>query len=436
MSLEDQLLLYVVDENLKDETLHKFDRNFSANLDWSLLIGRAIHNRVIPMLNRTFRTLLNKGLGNNIPGDVIRKVQELDYSFIGHSILFHEEAKKIFNLMNVNHIRFVPIKGILLSNIIYSDRSKRYFTDIDILFPNFEERKRAETLISKLGYRFLSADACATTFRRRMSNVVLNCDMHHAISLFDFFVYPKISYDVWKNSTYGNIYGQNTKIISPEQMLIFLLINSIRNRGLYLIDLCDILNILTRYQTLDWNLVLQKLQTFLCLVKIPILVIEKLSEELSHDQIIPEKILTLLNDSGRKKVLNNIREIDFFKNFSYPIFYRDFCNTCLERDNCSLYGYFSFFLESNLPLKNYFRRFLFDYRIISTTIMNEVGIKYALRCFYQECAGISYLFLRKFGVNILPNQLLSPIYHFERKELPKTKRALIIERKTTTSLNK
>ena len=87
---------------------------------------------------------------------------------------------------------------------------------------------------------------------------------HHDVSINN--VLPINFSQIWADSTRISFRERRLWIMSPEDMLISACINSCRKRFFRLKSLCDIAEILTKFQeTLNWSLLIQKAKAYDCL---------------------------------------------------------------------------------------------------------------------------------------------------------------------------
>ena len=122
------------------------------DLDWRYIINNVKQNGVFLrfFLNLHYLGIIDKD--SLMPSRIIQVMRGHYYTYIGQSMVSREEAKNVFNKLTVDGIQFMPIKGLLLAEAVYKDRYSRSFNDIDLLFPTFSDRERAEKILVRLGY--------------------------------------------------------------------------------------------------------------------------------------------------------------------------------------------------------------------------------------------------------------------------------------------
>ena len=387
MSFEDKLLLYLTCSSINEQLLHKIKDILSTGLDWNYVLGRAIHNKVFPTLYQHLRLLATTELRNLIPQSVLARARELNYSFIGYSIVLHEEVRKIFKSLKAGGIEFTPIKGVLLADTVYPKKHLRFFSDIDLLFPSVDEMRGVVEKLAKLGYNFVSSNARESVFRKHIHGISIDCDMHRSLSFFDFFEYPRANIlieDLWRKSSKNRVGGVKAKVMSAEHMLLVLCLHSFHDGALSLIDLCDAIHILRKHPRLDWQFISRQLKEYPCALGIPMSIINGICADFLGVNLVPKTVFKALCDNNliasriswksAKQSLGNLQ---------YPVPYRKFCLECVDYTHCPL----SLHLYFHRP-RDYIRRCLLDFYCILTIVKERYGIKYASKCFYQECAGV------------------------------------------------
>lgn len=387
MSNEERLVLYVVCTSLDEMVLQKIKEVLSKDQNWRFILGRAIHHRVIPKFYQNLRLLTNTELKNLIPHWILEKVRELNYVFIGRSIVIQEEINTIFKSLKVRDIQFTPIKGALLAETFYPKKYLRFLTDIDLLFPNSNEKIRADEILVKLGYKLVKDSVKESNFRKNRNNLSIICDSHRLLTLFKYFEYPKIE-ELWKNMSEEKVGGVKIKVLSGEHMLLILCLHSFQHKSFLLQDLCDAVQILRKFPNLDWQYILEQLDKYPCVLGIPLGIINVMFNYLFNKNIMPKtafKVLRYVQVINAK--VSGISAKQTLEDPEYLIPYEKFCPKCDSYTHCPRY-----FLDSDKIVKQRKLRFiknrLLEYYFILTSIKRTHGIKYALSCCYQESIGI------------------------------------------------
>lgn len=409
MSYEDSLLFYLICFNENENLLPSIKQLLTQTLDWDYVIGKAIHNRIIPLLNHTFKIIAPKELRNLIPRMVLNKIQDLNYAFIGHSLVFHEEAKRIFKCLDEAAIKFTPMKGVLLDQNVYPKKHLRYFSDIDLLFPNGTELYKGEQILLNLGYNQIFSNARESVFRKYRYGQSIHCDMHRSLTFFNFFEYPKIS-GLWRTTSTQTVSGKKVNVMSPEYMLTVLCLHSFLHGSFSLLDLSDIIHILKKYTDFDWQFICKQIDEYPCSLGIPITIIASIfTKYLDLNIPLTPDIIPLSNKIrhiSQSKIESRNKSLG---DLQYPIPYSLFCQRCCVYKSCSISRFIGERVKLQKLRTNKFKDYIlleyYEIFVILTIIRKKYGVKYALRCLHQEFAGsCNYL------INILKSQLIHKPY--------------------------
>lgn len=389
MFYEDKFLLYLSNPNGNEQLLQQVKDIPFTSLDWRYIIGKSIHHRVFPILSQNL-FFLAANSHNLIPQEVLEKVREVNYSFIGQSIVVYEEIRRIFQSLINEGIEFTPIKGVLLAEIVYPERHLRFFKDVDLLFPNVSEMRSAEETLIKLGYDFFWTNSRGSTFKKRKQGISIDCDLHRSFSLFLFHEYPcsrSLIEDLWRKSSKQRVRGVKVTAMSAEHMLFMVCIHSFYHRFFSLLDLIDAIQIMRKNPGLDWEFILKKIKEYPCALGLPISIIHSVCTDFFKIKIMPEAIINAINDDNTmisrinwKSVKRSLGELQ------YPVSYMKFCNGCVE--NCVYKATLMDTPENQTRKKisKYIHEYTYGYYCIMTLARKRYGIKYAVKCFVQQLA--------------------------------------------------
>jgi hypothetical protein len=391
MRLEDEVILYLSCTTLDRPLPPRLKDILSAGLDWEYLLGRAVHHRVVTQVHENLRLLATR-LGGQVPQRIVEEMRAVSHSFLGYSMTLNEEAKTILNVLKDEGVEFTPIKGLVLSETVYPERYLRFYRDIDLFFPSLDEMRRAEKKMTGLGYDFVLSDARGSMFSKPRQELSMVCDLHYSASFFNKFQYPTKIEELWTRSSVALICGVEVTVMSPEHMLLILSLHSFYHGSFSLIDFADAVHIIEETENLDWQFIQSLLKQYPCAFGIPMTIIYSTYLDLFDREIIPNatfKVLTELNPATAR-ITQEPREHSL-RNTQIPLPYRRLCLLCNHHPYCplSLYidvSYTKYSREKLQPLDQRLFRYLLEYYFILTTVREKHGIKYAIRCLYEETA--------------------------------------------------
>jgi hypothetical protein len=176
---------------------------------------------------------------------------------VARNILLLEELEKILKKFNEENIEVILLKGCSLLGRIYSDLSQREMEDIDFLVRG-EDMPQIKKILSGLGYRQLPAGdwEFVKIYSEHFPPIML--DLQEKIW------YIKGIKKIWEEALTVEIGQVKTKVLSPEEEIIFLTAHRIVHRGqLDKICLQDIEKVISHYQDkISWEKMVGKIGNY------------------------------------------------------------------------------------------------------------------------------------------------------------------------------
>lgn len=122
------------------------DTPLPEQVDWQHLLSAAEHHRVLPALF----TAMREGL--EIPAAVRAALSAKSYLHLQSTLCFCAELAGILRSFSTSKIDVLPLKGPVLSQILYGDSAARQFGDLDLLVRQ-NDVPRAKAALEALGYK-------------------------------------------------------------------------------------------------------------------------------------------------------------------------------------------------------------------------------------------------------------------------------------------
>lgn len=142
-------------------------------------------------------------------------------------LLWKQEITNIYNSLHNANIRLLLVKGFPLSYTLYPEPHLRIYSDIDILFPEYESVERAWNILQETGYtrpvivsgKYISHQF--SCYRTGTSGFSFALDLHWRISNHNFFA-NALTFDELESSSIP-LTGieQEMRTLSPEYALLF-----------------------------------------------------------------------------------------------------------------------------------------------------------------------------------------------------------------------
>ncbi len=116
---------------------------------WEKLTVQAVNRAMAPMLYKLF---LHQELKHKVPDFAFKKLEAAYFTTLYRSMLLLNAWTEIASALSGSGIRAVALKGIYLSEHLYSDVGLRQLSDIDLLVSPVDGEKALEVLAA-LGYK-------------------------------------------------------------------------------------------------------------------------------------------------------------------------------------------------------------------------------------------------------------------------------------------
>jgi hypothetical protein len=237
-------------------------------------------------------------LNSLAPAEVIAKLKNYYYSHLGRNLRLWKEFSAIQDCLRVNNIEVIPLKGIILGNLLYRNPALRpIFADIDILVRP-EDAMPASRLLEELGYG--AAGPCADYQKMfRKGPVLLDLHWNFLLSWLDRIDMPL----VWQRARQTAVSGRQVKTLSSEDTLLTL---SLQVRydlpRIRLIRFCDINELLCADNShLDWDYVIRAARDWQ--ISGPLLFCLAICKKLFGTNVNGGILKTLSRHSWKKKAL-------------------------------------------------------------------------------------------------------------------------------------
>jgi len=145
---EEQLLLLVAKKRVftGDENAEIRSR-IDQITDWDYFLKRAFETNLAPLIKRGFAKIPNLP----IPEAVLQALKSYQQKIIVHNLQLYKALEDVGLALNTAGIDFIPLKGMMLAEIVYGDIGLRQTSDIDLLVRH-EKVGPCKDLLIRLGW--------------------------------------------------------------------------------------------------------------------------------------------------------------------------------------------------------------------------------------------------------------------------------------------
>ncbi len=251
--LEVELLLLCVRGNLEAWQIERIRQLSHLNIAWDRLITLVVNHKVHPLV---YWNLKNYAAGL-VPEKVVRTLKGMFATNMLTNVRNRTELIRILKAFEEEKIDVLPLRGVVVSYLLYGEFWMRDFKDLDILVrrADFEQ---AETLLMELGYvREAPVEDNAYNQKFFYEKLKIQIELHWRLDT------PSIPIQVdeenyWQHVTNFNVEGIHTHTFQPDDLLLLLAVHGAKHRWNRLKWLCDIDQFVACYPDFDWTHLLNK----------------------------------------------------------------------------------------------------------------------------------------------------------------------------------
>ncbi len=305
MEPEDQILLLCTRQDFQDQ--HKGevgDLIRKCSIRWNLVFSTAVKHGVLPLVYvNLFQRL---GFDPDVPPRIARVFT----NYVSRYALFEEKKAEVISntlrFLNSRSIRAMLVKGAALNLLVYECPWYTNPKDADLIVYNRRDQLAEEEI-----YAILNQGDDLMGFQ-----IEYDFFEHHDINMNG--VLPVDFERIWRDALKMLYRGQEVHVMSHEDMLISLCINSCRKRYFRLKSLCDIAETTYKLPDLKWDEFVIKARDYDChIIVYAALIITKLTLGCK----VPEFVLEDLGvNMARRTVINHALSSFFFPRLSFVEF--------------------------------------------------------------------------------------------------------------------
>lgn len=260
-----------LEEYSKKQT-NTIDSLTQCNLNWSEIVSLVQRHGVVGQ----FCAVMCKVGWINVPSEAKNSLNIIRKQMVMQSLSQAAELTKISRLFNDAGIPLIPLKGVVLSNVLYKDPCIRCSCDLDILVRP-EDIERSEEILRHIGYRHgLGFHGMGERQKRHILDT-----LHHHEYINDItgvhlelhwrsYLWTREQVDLlWDTSVFMNWFGVGIKQLSKEDAILFLVDHGARHGWMSLKWLSDIAMLLQNMSEVERASLFQRalffdLQRVLC----------------------------------------------------------------------------------------------------------------------------------------------------------------------------
>ena len=225
-------------------------------VEWQAVLRLADHHGTSALLYRNL-----SGLGDLVPAAVVATLRQSYERNVHKSLFLARELIRILDCLDAIGIEAIPYKGIVLSEVYYSDMALRQSGDLD-LFVRGQDVGRIKRAVLELGYTLrvpipedAEEDYIASGYECTFDSPAGRNLLELQWALQPRFYTVDFDMDgLFERAVNVAVAGRHVKTPSPEDLLLVLSVHAAKHVWGRLIWLCDIVQIL-KLGNLKWDFV-------------------------------------------------------------------------------------------------------------------------------------------------------------------------------------
>lgn len=228
----------------------------SGDIDWTLVVRRAIAHRVTPLLAWNLASVC----ADSLPAELANALHHWLAQNRARNLELVQEILTIVDLLETHNIPVIPIKGPVLAKTLFGDLALRQSGDLDLLVSK-PHVSSAVALLGKLGYQMNQAlnPGQDAAYRRYYSDFEMERPTKMIFAEVHWDLTPRVMavrFDIdgiWERAQRIPFEGRQVLSLSPEDYLIFLCVHGSKHLWSRLNWICDIHEFLSTQTSIDWK---------------------------------------------------------------------------------------------------------------------------------------------------------------------------------------
>jgi hypothetical protein len=232
----------------------------SSGIDWKLFYRHVNKHRVLPVVYKNMRTFS----ADQIDDSVMTALKKKSMQSTGHSLKLSSELVRIAGILNEQEIRFLSLKGPLLSLALFGDMNIRISKDLDLMI-DLADLERTDKLLIESGYRRImpseipTGKSRAIFFKNNHHYSYMN-DLHVNIELhwkFDYLVFDTAFSRIWEARRTLQVNRTQFYVMNAEEEFLYYVYHGAGhgwNRLRWLSDVAEMID----SNNFDWSIIIKR----------------------------------------------------------------------------------------------------------------------------------------------------------------------------------
>jgi hypothetical protein len=248
-----EVMLLCTTANISSENQKRLSWVLTDGIDWEYLLKLVEFHGIMPLVAYN---LTRYNFRDHIPEPYLERLSGNYNNTLYRNMLLSKELVSILSAFRKDGVAVIPLKGTVLTEVLYENPASRKMVDMDILV-HPEDTVKARSILAELGYiqmpekphwdhQFHEVPYC------KQGAFPFFLELHQNLEDRRLVTVPEA--DIWRRSQSFELQGISATVLSPEDNLLFLATHLCKHSDELLKFLGDIAELLKKYQdTLDWD---------------------------------------------------------------------------------------------------------------------------------------------------------------------------------------
>jgi hypothetical protein len=251
--LAEEILLLCTTANISPRARTRLSQIITKSVDWEYFLNLAVFHGITPLVNHQ---LVTNGFSPQVPQPYRDQLQHGYNSMVYRNLTLSRELANVLSTFSPQGIETICLKGTVLAEALYGNPALRMVADMDILVHPGDISK-AGSLLAKLGYEQTMPDRPRNhpfheePYCKKASFPIL-LELHWDLDNRELVAFPE--QEIWHRARQLQLEGVSTRVLSPEDNLLFMA-NHLPKHDFHLLKfLADVAELLRKHeQSLDWD---------------------------------------------------------------------------------------------------------------------------------------------------------------------------------------
>ena len=260
--IEDELLILLAQTSIDQNGANRIEEILERGIEWNYFLKNAYYHGLYSLIYSNLQHYSILGLN----AEELDQIKQTGRTIVLRSLEYVTELVSILRDLQNNDVPVIPIKGPVLTQLIYGDVGLRMSSDLDILVPP-EKIPLAKQILVARGYELIKTTSDDNRWYRKQSgnhhykfvkNNQFYLELHQALEPGWFYKSDETSKIFWDTSETIACFGITITFPKKEELFLFLCRHGSRHAWTLIKWSCDLAQFLKTYPNFDWDYIIER----------------------------------------------------------------------------------------------------------------------------------------------------------------------------------